>query len=79
MDKVKQKNKKEKAASGISVEETADEQHIRQSIEDFIQEEEDIESAPKEKGDEEKKKADGAEMRKRACESYGETQKRYLL
>ncbi|XP_071956204.1 uncharacterized protein [Antedon mediterranea] len=78
MDKVKGKNNKEKAASGIAVEETDEEKYlrIRESIEEFIQEEEDIEMLPKERGDEEKKKADGAEMRKRACETFGETRKR---
>ncbi|XP_071944299.1 uncharacterized protein [Antedon mediterranea] len=76
MDKVKGKNNKEKAASGIAVEETDEEKQIRESIEEFIQEEEDIEMLPKERGDEEKKKADGAEMRKRACETFGETRKR---
>lgn len=76
MDKLKDKNRMEKAASGIAVEETEEERKIRENVEDLIQEEEDIESAPREKGDEEKKKMDAAEMRKRACETYGETQKR---
>ena len=73
-DKVKEENRKEKAASGIAVEETDEEKSIREAIEDMMQEEEDIELS-KQKGDEEKKKAEGAEMRKRACETYGETQR----
>ena len=77
MDKIKRRNKMELAASGIEVKETDEEKKIRESIEDLLQEEEDIESAPKERGDEEKKKSDGAEMRKRACETYRESQKRY--
>lgn len=77
MDRVRDKNRQEKAASGIAVEETDDEKKLIETVEEFIQEEMDIESMPKEKGDEEKKKAEGAEMRKRACETYGETRKRY--
>lgn len=73
-DKVKDDNRKEKAASGIAIEETDEEKSIRQGIEDLMQEE-DIELS-KEKGDEEKKRAEGAEMRKRACETYGETRQR---
>ena len=76
IEKVKDKNRKEKAASGIAVEESDEERKIREIIEDLIQEEEDIEAAPREKGDEEKKKADGQEMRKQACETFGETRKR---
>lgn len=75
MERVKDRIKREKAASGIAVEETDEEKRIRESVEDLIQEEEDIESAPKDQREEEK--ADGAEMRKRACETYRETQKRY--
>ncbi|XP_038063011.1 UPF0746 protein DDB_G0281095-like [Patiria miniata] len=79
MERVKAKNKRETAASGIAVEETDEERKIRECVEDMLQEEEDIESAhQKEKGGEEKKKADGAEMRKRACETYRETQKRVV-
>ena len=44
----------------------------------MLQEEEDIELAPKERGDEQKKKAEGEELRKRACETLGETRKRYF-
>ena len=66
----------ERAASGLAVEETDEEKRIQEGIKDLIQEEEDIKMAQKERGDDEKKKADGAEMRKRACETYGETQKR---
>ena len=44
----------------------------------MLQKEEDIELAPKERGDEQKKKAEGEELRKRACETLGETRKRYF-
>ena len=76
-DQFKAKNNMERAATGIAVEESEEEKMIREAVEVMIQEEEDIELAPKEKGDEEKKKADGAEVRKRACETFGETRKRY--
>ena len=56
-DKVKEENRKEKAASGIAVEETDEEKSIREAIEDMMQEEEDIKLS-KQKGDEEKKKAE---------------------
>ena len=44
----------------------------------MLQEEEDIDLAPKEREDEQKKKAEGEELRKRACETLGETRKRYF-
>lgn len=44
----------------------------------MLQEEEDIELAPKERGDEQKKKAKGEELRKRACETLGETRQSIL-
>lgn len=76
MDKVKHNNKKERAASGIEVKETPDEKRVREIVEDLIQEEMDIEAVKKTKDDEERKKMHGAEMRKRACETFGESQKR---
>ncbi|XP_030830546.1 vicilin-like seed storage protein At2g18540 isoform X1 [Strongylocentrotus purpuratus] len=76
-DKVKAKNNVERAASGIAVEETEEELGIREAVERMMQEEEDIELAPKERGDEQKKKAEGEELRKRACETMGETRKRH--
>lgn len=74
--KVKVNNRKEEAASGISVEESEEEKKIRESIEQIIQEEEDAEYQSTDMTSEAKKKLDGAEMRKRACETYGETMKR---
>ena len=62
-DQIKAKNNMERAATGIAMEETEEEKMIREAVEVMIQEEEDIELAPKEKGDEEKK-ADGAEVRR---------------
>ena len=75
-NKVKQENRKEKAPSGIAVEETDEEKSIREAIEDMMQEEEEDIELSKQKGDEEKKKSEGAEMRERACETYGETRQR---
>ena len=77
-DQVKAKNNLEKAASGIAVEETEEEKAIQEAIERMLQEEEDIELAPKERGDEQKKKVEGEELRKRACGTLGETRKRYF-
>ena len=80
IDAVRDRNNIEKAASGIAPEETEEEEteeekRRREAIEDLMQEEEDVEAAPRERGDEERKKADGVEMRKRSCKTFGEMRK----
>ncbi|XP_072172038.1 uncharacterized protein [Diadema setosum] len=76
MDAVRGRNNVEKAASGIAPDDTEEQKHRHEVIEDLIQEEEDVELAPRDRGDEERKKADAVEMRRASCETFGETRKR---
>lgn len=79
-EQVKVKKNLKKAVGGVTVEETKGEKAIREAVEEMIQEEEDMEMAPKERVDEQKvKEGDGKESRKRACETFAETRKRYFL
>ena len=76
MNKRKNRNRKEKAASGIAPKGTAEEASIREILEEFIAKEEDVESMAKVTSEEEQKRKAGLEIRKRACETLGETSKR---
>ena len=75
-DKLKQKNNKEIAASGISPEETDTEKEIRELIEQLEEMEADAEHIPHAKEEEENKRLEGVEMQKQMLERYSETKKR---
>ncbi|XP_038062603.1 golgin subfamily A member 6-like protein 7 [Patiria miniata] len=75
--KLKHANNKDRAASGISTEETDTQREIRDLLEQLDEMECDAELIPSQKKDEEeKKRLDGVEMQKLMLERFSETKKR---
>ena len=77
-DSVIKKNRSEEKASGIAPELTGTQAELTQIIEDLTEVENDSkEILTQQQQKEEKKQLDGVEMRKRALETFTETNKRY--
>ena len=75
--KLKLTNNKERAASGISPDETDTQKEIRELLEQLEEMEVDAELIqPQKKDEEEQKRLDGVEMQKLMLERFSETKKR---
>ncbi|KAJ8036267.1 hypothetical protein HOLleu_20188 [Holothuria leucospilota] len=78
-DQVLKKNREDAKASGISTDEVSNKPELTQIIEELVEvEKERREQQTEIREKEEKKEQDGAEMRRRALESFAETSKRYF-